>query len=111
MSEGRPVWCCANAREFIPGILDNVPGCASFRTLKPDGDGTGTVEDRNIARHVAEDDDARLGNTAAAIVDHEVIGTPEAECSGRKIPLPHVRRQGGGQIAGLFLTEMIRHVD
>jgi hypothetical protein len=87
------VWCCANIQEFITDILDKLPGSRSFRTLKADSDGTGTIEDRNIACHGAEDNNARLGHAAATIVDDEVIRTSKAQCSSRESLLPRGRRQ------------------
>jgi hypothetical protein len=40
-----------------------------------------------------------------------VIGTPQPERSGGEIELPLDRRQGGREITGLFLTEVVAHFD
>src|SRR5918993_257279 len=70
---------CRSIQRSASGWLFNggLPRNGSLRVLEPDGDGTGAIEDRDIARHIAKDDDARLGHAAAAIVDDEVIRTPK----------------------------------
>src|SRR4051794_37906424 len=59
-----------------------------------DGDGTRPIEDRNVARRAAEQDDPRLRHAAVTVVDHEVIGAPEPQCTGREIQLPRDGGQG-----------------
>ena len=71
--------------------------------LNANSNRTRTVEDRDIAGHVADDHDPGLGDTAVAIVDHEVIRPPESQGSHREVPLPRNLWQRRRQIAGLLL--------
>jgi hypothetical protein len=76
-----------------------------------DGDLTGPIKNRNVTRHLAEQDDPRLRDAAAAIVDDEVVGAPQPERPGREIELPLEAGQGQREIPGLFLTEVVAHLD
>jgi hypothetical protein len=42
-----------------------------------DGNRTRTVKDRDVADHLAENHDSGLGHTTFAVIDHEVIRSPE----------------------------------
>lgn len=75
------------------------------------GDRSWAVEDRNISCHLPEDNNARRGNAATAIIDYEMIGTPQAERTDREVSLSCKLRQGGGQVSRLFLAEMVGHFD
>src|SRR4051794_10958771 len=72
-----------------------------IEAFNSDGDRTGPIKNRHVARHSAEQDDPGLRDAAAAVVDHEVIGTPESERPGREIESPLDVRQGRREIAGL----------
>jgi hypothetical protein len=78
-------------------------GRVLVNAFNSDGNWTGPIENRNVTGHSAEYDNSRLRDAAVAIVDHEVIGTPESQCTGRKIKLSLDRGQCRRQIAGLFL--------
>jgi len=56
--------------------------------LDANGNRTRAVEDRNIARHLAEDDDARLRDAATAVIDNKMVGTPKPKRSCCEILLP-----------------------
>ena len=76
----------------------------SVPDLDADSDRTGAIKNRNIARHLAEDHDARLWDATAAVVDDEMIRSPEAERTGRKIALQCDFRKRRRQVAGFLLT-------
>ena len=91
-----------------PPCTEKIPsnGC-----VRLDGDLTGPIKNRNVTRHLAEQDEPRLRDAAAAIVDDEVVGAPQPERPGREIELPLEAGQGQREIPGLFLTEVVAHLD
>ena len=52
------------------------------------GDRAGTIKNRNVIDDVPENDDAWLRDTADLVVDHEMIGTPQAEHARSERTLP-----------------------
>lgn len=64
---------------FAPALTDGL----SIHALDSNCDRTRAIKNRNIARHFAENNDAGQRDTAAPIVDHEVIG-PQSPMVGSK---------------------------
>src|SRR3954452_21045568 len=82
-----------------------------MRAFDLNGNRTGLVEHRNVTAHLSKDDDSRLRDLTVAVVDDEVIRSPKPERALRKASLPRGFRQRCGEIPGLFLTQMIAHLD
>src|SRR4051795_6845712 len=82
-----------------------------MRAFDLNGNRTGLVEHRNVAAHLSKDDDSRLRDLTVAVVDDEVIRSPKPQRALREASLPRGFRQRCGQPAGLFLTQMIAHLD
>jgi hypothetical protein len=83
----------------------------SFDAFNADAERTWSIKDGDVIGYPAEQDDSRLRNAAIAVVDDEVIGAPKSQRSRREMELPLYRWRRRRQIAGLFLTEMVAHLD
>src|SRR3954447_7560412 len=66
------------------GIDADKPRQFLRRPHAPDanGHGAGAIKDRSAADYAAEQNDSGLRDAAVAVVDHEMIGAPESECTG-----------------------------
>ena len=51
------------------------------RTFDPDGNGTGTIDNSDVAPHRAEQDDAGLGNAPAHVLGRSVNQTLYVNCA------------------------------
>jgi hypothetical protein len=103
------------ARVHLPLLavffLKPAVGEGSSDALYSDCHRTWPIKNRDVTRRSAEQDDPGLRNAAVTIVNDKMIGAPESQCTGREIELPLDRGHGRGQMAGLFLTQVVAHFD
>ncbi len=69
------------------------------------------IEDCHIPDHAPKDHDARSGDLAISVVNHEVVVAPQPQRPRGDACLPLHVWKGGRQVACLLLAEVIPHFD